>query len=179
MKNNMDLKKIKNNGMTLPELVLATLMLTAFTSITVMVSQFTSGFFQPLNVEDKDLKYDWLNDNSKINKAFDSIIEYLSQPGIEMNTVLDLANDPEKQCVTLPKTEWGIPTLGSDAIPRSYKICIKPSSLTESNYLDLIKNDGKGKPGIYILYSKPVSGVTVNAIPIRRIFCRPKPFCKP
>jgi len=179
MNNNMDFKKINNNGMTLPELVLATLMLTAFTAITVMVTQFTSDFFQPLNVDDKDLKYDWLNDNSKINKAFDSIIEYLSQPGIEMNTVLNLANDPEKKCVTLPKTEWGIPTLSSDAIPTSYKICIEQSSLTESNYLDLIKNDGTGKPGIYILYSKPMSGVTVNAIPIRRIFCRPKPFCKP
>ena len=46
--NNM---KVNNEGMTLPELVLAFLMLTAFTAITVMVTEFTSRFFQPLNEE--------------------------------------------------------------------------------------------------------------------------------
>ena len=95
---------------------------------------------------------------------------------VDKNFILDLANDPEKKCVTLPQTEWGIPTLGPDAIPRSYKICIKPTSLTESNYSELENADGK--PGIYILYSKPENGVTINATPVRRIFCRPKPFCK-
>ena len=94
-----------------------------------------------------------------------------------MNTVLDLSRDPNKKCTSFPKREWEIPTLGSKAIPTSYKICIMPSSLSESSYSELIKKDG-GKPGIYILYSKPIGGVTVNAIPIRRIFCRPKPFCK-
>ena len=176
MNKKRDIKKINNDGMTLPELILAILMLTAFTAITVMVTQFTSSFFQPLNVEDKSLINDRLNDNSKINKAFDSIVDLFSEPGIDKNFILDLANDPEKECVTLPQTEWGIPTLGPDAIPRSYKICIKPSSLTESNYPELANGDGKA--GIYILYSKPVGGVNVNSIPIRRIFCRPKPFCK-
>ena len=173
----MNLKKINNDGMTFPELVLAILMLTAFTTITAMVTQFTTSFFQPLEVDDKELRYDWLNDNLKINKAFDSIIEFLSQPGIDKNTVLDITNDPKKQCTSLPKTEWGIPTLTTNAIPKSYKICLKPSSLSESNYSQLVNREGKA--GIYILYSKPVGGVTVNAIPIRRIFCRPKPFCKP
>ena len=174
MENNTNLKKINNDGMTFPELVLAFLMLTAFTTITVMVTQFTANFFQPQNIEDNELRYDWLNDNSQINKAFDSIIEFLSQPGIDKNTVLDLS----QKCTSLPKTEWGIPTLSTKAIPTSYKICIKPStSLSESNYPELANGDGKA--GIYILYSKPVGGVTVNAFPIRRIFCRPKPFCKP
>ena len=33
------------------------------------------------------------------------------------------------------------------------------------------------KPGIYIIYARPLEGITYNALPVRRIFCRPKPFC--
>ena len=48
----MNYQKIKNKAMTLPELVLAILMLTAFTGVTVVVTEFTSRFFQPLNLEE-------------------------------------------------------------------------------------------------------------------------------
>ena len=71
--------------------------------------------------------------------------------------------------------EWNIPSIDTKAIPKSYKICIKSTSLSESNYSELSSG---GKPGIYILYSKPENGVSVNSTPVRRIFCRPKPFCK-
>ena len=82
-------KKKYNLGMTLPELVLALLMLSAFTGITVMVVEYTSRFFQPFNDEAKEeyissnreLK-DMLNDHYQINKSIDSIIEILSEPGI-------------------------------------------------------------------------------------------------
>ena len=40
----MTSRKVNNKGMTLPELVLAILMLTAFTGLTVMVTEFTSRF---------------------------------------------------------------------------------------------------------------------------------------
>ena len=170
-------KKNYNLGMTLPELVLALLMLTAFTGITVMVVEYTSRFFQPLNEEakeeyissNKELK-DMLNDHSQINNTFDSIIEILSEPGIDKNFILNL------ECTSLPSLEWGIPSIDTKAIPKSYKICIKPTSLSESNYSQLA--NAEGKPGIYILYSKPEKGVSANATPVRRIFCRPKPFCK-
>ena len=173
----MSCDKVNNKGMTLPELVLAILMLTAFTAVTVLVTEFTSRFFQPLNEEAKE-EYitnnkepsDMLNDHSLINNTFDSIIEILSQPGIEKNFILNL------KCTSLPSLEWGIPSIDTKAIPRSYKICIKPTTLSESDYLQLA--NAEGKPGIYILYSKPENGVTINATPVRRIFCRPKPFCK-
>ena len=163
--------------MTFPELVLAILMLTAFTGVTVMVTEYTSRFFQPLNEEakeeyistEKELS-DVLNDNLKINNAFDSVIEILSEPGIDRSFILNL------KCTSLPSLEWNIPSIDTEAIPKSYKICIKPTSLSESNYSTLANDEGK--PGIYILYSKPENGVSVNSIPIRRIFCRPKPFCK-
>ena len=173
----MNYQKVNNKGMTLPELVLAVLMLTAFTAVTVLVTEFTSRFFQPLNEEakeefitsNKELS-DMLNDHSQINSAFDSIIEILAEPGIDKNFILNL------ECTSLPSLEWGIPSIDTKAIPKSYKICIKPTSLSESNYTQLA--NAEGKPGIYILFSKPENGVSVNATPVRRIFCRPKPFCK-
>ena len=169
----MNYRKVTNEGMSLPELILAILMLTAFTGITVMVVQFTSRFFQPLNEENISSKKepsDMLNHHSQINNAFDSIIEILSEPGIDKNYILSL------ECTSLPSLEWGIPSIDTEAIPKSYKICIKPTTLSESNYSQLANSEGK--PGIYILYSKPENGVSVNATPLRRIFCRPKPFCK-
>ena len=173
----MKYERIENKGMTLPELILAVLMLTAFTGITVMVTAYISRFFQPLNEEAKE-EYissnkelsDKLNNHNKINKALDSVIEILSEPGIEKSFILNL------KCTSLPSLDWNIPSIDSEAIPKSYKICIKPTSLSESNYSKLA--NGEGKPGIYILYSKPENGVSVNSTPIRRIFCRPKPFCK-
>ena len=173
----MTSRKVNNKGMTLPELVLAILMLTAFTGLTVMVTEFTSRFFQPLNEEARD-EYissekelsDMLNHHSQINSAFDSIIEILSEPGVDKNYILNL------KCTSLPSLEWGIPSIDTEAIPKSYKICIKPTTLSESNYSELA--NAEGKPGIYILYAKPENGVSVNATPLRRIFCRPKPFCK-
>ena len=169
--------KTNNSGMTFPELILAILMLTAFTGTTVMVTQFTSRFFQTLNEGAKKENIssnkefnDVLNSHIRINKAIDSIIEILTEPGISKNFILNL------KCTSLPSSEWNIPSIDNEAIPRSYKICIKSTSLSESNYSEMI--NGEGKPGIYILYSKPEYGVSVNATPVRRIFCRPKPFCK-
>ena len=170
-------KKKYNKGMTLPELVLAIFMLIAFTGFTVMIVQYTSRFFQPLNEEakeeyissNKELQ-DMLNDHTQINNAFDSIIEIFSEQGINKDFILDL------ECTSIPSLEWNIPSIDTKAIPKSYKICIKPTSLSESSNSQL--SNGKGKPGIYILYSKPENGVSINAIPVRRIFCRPKLFCK-
>ena len=113
----MKYKKNHNQGMTLPELILAVLMLTAFTGITVMVTEFTSRFFQPLNQEvkeenisSKEEQSNMLNDHSLINNTFDSIIEILSEPGIDKSFILNL------KCTALPSLEWGIPSIDSKAI---------------------------------------------------------------
>jgi len=173
----MKTKKINNEGMTFPELILAISMLTAFTGIAVMVTSYTARFFQPLNVEiqeenvssENELSY-MLNDHLQINKSFDAIVDFLSEPGISKDFISTL------KCTGLPSLEWKIPSIDTTAIPKSYKICVKSTTLTESNYPELAKTGGK--PGIYILYSQPINGVSVNATPVRRIFCRPKPFCK-
>ena len=178
------IKKIKKDeGMTIPELVMATLMLTAFTGVFVLVSRFTANFLQPINLDgERNFELakdnliienempDILNDHFKINVAIDSIISTLTEPGIDKSFILKL------KCTSLPHTEWKIPAINEKAIPRNYSICIKPTLLPESSYMDL--NALKGKPGIYIIYSKPNNGITYNSTPVRRIFCRPKPFCK-
>ena len=178
------LKKIKNNkGMTIPELVMAILMLTAFTGVFVVVTRFTTKFLQPINVEgEKNFEYakdnltnnnempDIMNDHLQINIAIDSIISFLSQPGVDRSFILNL------KCSSLPYLEWDIPSINEKAIPNNYSICLKPTQLSESSYVEL--NSAKGNPGIYIIYSKPLNGITYNATPVRRIFCRPKPFCK-
>ena len=67
-----------------------------------------------------------LNNHSQINSTFDSIIEILSEPGVEKNFMINL------KCTSLPSLEWGIP-IDTEAIPKSYKICTKPTTLS-SNY---------------------------------------------
>ena len=169
------MKNIKNynQGMSLPELILAIFMLVAFTGFTVVIVGYTSRFFQPLNKNAKDLQ-DMLYIHTQINKAFDSIIEILSEPGITKLDIQDL------QCEYGPEIseKWNIPSIDTEALPESYKICITSTSLAEGSYSDLINKKNDAKPGIYILYSKPDDGVSFNATPVRRIFCRPKPFCK-
>jgi len=179
-----NIRKIKKEaGMTIPELVMATLMLTAFTGVFVLVARYTANFLQPINVDGErnfelakfnSIKEnempDILNDHFQINVAVDSIISTLSQPGIDKSFILNL------KCTSLPYSDWKIPAINEKAIPKNYSICIKPTLLPESSYMDL--NALKGKPGIYIIYSKPNNGITYNSTPVRRIFCRPKPFCK-
>lgn len=159
-------ERIDNSGMTLPELILAVIMLSAFTGITVMVTKFTSSFFQTAKEEEF---VDVIDDHLRLNKAFDSIVEILSEPGIDKSDIKKL------NCTDDPKNKWKIRSIEKGAIPNSYNICIKSTPFEESDKLNLITGDGQ--PGIYILYSSPKNKITFNAIPIRRIFCRPKPYC--
>ena len=162
----------KNNGMTLPELILAVLMLSAFTGVVAIVMQFTAKFFQPLYSE-KDAR-SVLNDQMKLGKSIDSIIEVIAQPGISKG---DINNIISKGCTSLPAVEWDLPGISNDAIPNVYKICLEtiPSDqFVENDESELIRN---GKPGIYIIYATPINGINYNTTPIRRIFCRPRPFC--
>ena len=158
----MKLKRINNEGMTLPELIVAGMMLTAFTGIAVMVTQYTARFFRPSN------EMDVVQDFALINNIFDSIIEILSEPGINKNDILDF------ECTNSPSSTWAIPSIDDASIPISYEICVEPTSLPESEYSELVSD---GRPGIYILYSKIVNKQSTSIMPVRRIFCRPKPFC--
>lgn len=159
----MKSKQKNNEGMTFPELILAFLMLTAFTGVTVMVTQYTSTFLK--KVSDNS---DVVNDFVQLNFVFDSIVEILSEPGIDKNKISDFT------CTNEPSRDWNIPSVDDKAIPDSYKICLD-EILFEDDLQQLI-SDEDANPGIYILYSK-IKKQSISTIPVRRIFCRPKPFC--
>ena len=170
-----------NKGMTLPELILATMMLGAFTSLFVLVSQFTSKFFQKDLRTDIEADIQIFTDNDTLNvqynlyQTFDSLKTYLAQPGYNKNFFLDLNSNP--LCSDDPENEWNIPSSYEIKVPSDNKICIK-ELIPESPIEDFVKDSFK--PGIYILYSLPKvenKELTFNKIPVRTIFCRPRPFC--
>ena len=179
--------KIKSNeGMTIPELVMSVFMLTAFMGVFVVVSEFTTNFMRPINLDgsknfessignstENSPMADILNDHFKINNTVDSIISTLSQPGISSSFIKKL------ECTERPYLDWRIDTIDRKAIPNNYSICIThETELFEDSYEKLLTKPEDSKPGIYIIYSKPKNGITYNSSPVRRIFCRPKPFCK-
>ena len=73
----------ENKGMTLPELVLATLLLGAFTAVFVVVTEFTTKFFQKNLRDDTESSVFQENDILKVQsdlyKTFDSLKIYIAQ----------------------------------------------------------------------------------------------------
>ena len=175
----MDKANFKNKGMTLPELILAIFMLGAFTAVFVVVTQFTSKFFQKnLRVDKGNNTYqenDILNMQYNLYKNFDFLKEFLSQPGYDNLFFSDLNSKP--LCSDDPERDWNIPPNYEINVPSESRICIR-ELLPEGPKTDFVKESFK--PGIYILYSAPKTDneeLTFNTIPIRTIFCRPRPFC--
>ena len=65
------------------------------------------------------------------------------------------------------------PPVPNIKFPVGYKICLSSTPLAESNYLEL---QNSGKPGIYVLHAIP-NVTNARYLPMRKIFCRPKPYC--
>ena len=168
-----------DKGMTLPELILAMFMLGTFTALFVVVSQFTSKFFQKnLTVDSESNAFqenDILNVQYNLYKTFDSLKLYLSQPGYKNSFFTGQSSSP--LCSEDPQKDWNIPSSYQIKVPINNKICIQ-ELIPESPLQDFVKDSFK--PGIYILYSVPKvdnKELTFNQIPVRTIFCRPRPFC--
>jgi len=169
----------ENKGMTLPELILAMFMLGTFTALFVVVSQFTSKFFQKnLRIDNETNTFqdnDILNVQNNLYKSFDDLKQYLSQPGYDNEFFTGQSSTPV--CSDNPQKDWNIPSSYEIKVPINNKICIQ-ELIPESPLQDFVKDSFK--PGIYILYSLPKVNsdeLTFNQIPVRTIFCRPRPFC--
>ena len=169
----------ENKGMTLPELILAIVMLGTFTALYVVVSQFTSKFFQEnlrSDIETKTFQEnDILNVQSNLYKNFESLKLYLAQPGYNNSFFGTLSST--RVCSDDPQKDWNIPSSYEIKVPIDNKICLE-QLIPESPLQDFVKDSFK--PGIYILYSLPKiesNKLTFNKIPVRTIFCRPRPFC--
>ena len=106
----------------------------------------------------------------------------------------DIDNIKQKQtgnlpsgCSQSPNIEWAIPISqkpinGVNWQPSNagYAICLRSTSLTESALSDLVSkskgNNSNAQPGLYFLLALP-NDVSINGLPIRKLFCRPSPFC--
>ena len=176
--------------MSLVEVVISIMLLSLFFITYAGFVQVSSRFN---NTEKKDLN----NSNGLIidhHYLFITLEKYanlISQPGI---TLTEINNIKQKQignlpagCSLSPKIEWELPIIqkpipGIDWQPSNagYAICLKSTSISESSLSDLVSkskgNSLDAQPGLYFLIALP-DKVSINALPVRKLFCRPQPFC--
>tara|TARA_B100000886_G_C20426200_1_gene494151 strand:+ start:5630 stop:6145 length:516 start_codon:yes stop_codon:yes gene_type:complete len=111
-------------------------------------------------------------DQHKIFVGFERLINVLSQPGFARKNIISITNNKSIKCTVDPSLYWGIP--GEKIIfPTGYKICLSATPSAEANLNDLI---GGSKAGIYVLHAIPEQ-TNSRYLPLRKIFCRPKPYC--
>lgn len=156
-------------------MVLAMMMVVMFTSVVVTVLELTARYVGGQQVEEG--ANGLLIDHEQIQAGFDQLAEVLSQPGINLNETSGspaiahpLGSDPDEACAPLgkdPMVHWGLPG-PKPLFPPDYRLCIWSTSLSE--------DEASNKPGIYVLQALPkVSGAA--SLPVRRLICRPRPFC--
>jgi len=132
-----------------------------------------------------------LIDHHYLYISLDKYADILSQPGI---TLTDINNIKQKKsgelppgCSFSPGIEWELPisekpisALNWKPSNAGYAICLKSSSIVESSLTDLVsKSKGissNAQPGIYFLLALP-DEVSIDALPVRKLFCRPHPYC--
>lgn len=166
-----------NAGMTLVEVIVALLMLVAFGSAFVAVTEFTSRFMRE-SEGGLSGSQGLLVDQHVLQVAMDQLVDILQQPGL---TLQDLQRIEKKGCVFDPISgnldaesgSWGLPGAAITA-PPGYQFCLHSTSLAESSMENLLNQSGK--PGIYVIQALPEAS-SAASLPARRLFCRPKPFC--
>ena len=164
--------KSNDAGMTLLELLIAVMMLVTFTGVVIMVMEFTLGFLRDVG---KASGNGVLIDHIEAQLRMDELVEVLSQPGIRKDEIKNMV----AKCTDKPADEWRgmdnqllpIPNIYP---PPGYKFCLRETSQIEDNLNDLLSS---GQPGIYMLQALPVGSVDPSRLPVRRLFCRPRPFC--
>ena len=74
-----------------------------------------------------------------------------------------------------PVAAWGLP-ISSISLPPSYRFCLWTTSALEASQSALLSGASGAKPGIYLLQALP-ERLNASTLPVRRLFCRPRPFC--
>lgn len=161
-------------GMTIVEVVVAMMLFTIFSAIFLMVSEFTTRY---LGESEASLvgSQGLLIDHHRLQVAMDGLSESLAYPAVTQEKIVTIMTSPEQSCTYDPVFEWALAGKRPE-LPPGYRICLKSTSLSESTIGSLIQQDANAKPGIYVLLAVP-DEVTASARPVRRLFCRPKPYC--
>ena len=189
--NNYKPKVLKDNsGVSLVEFIISitllSLFFTTYASFVRISSRFNNKQLTDLN-NSKGL----LIDHHYLFLTLEKYSEILSQPGISL---LDINIIKQKEignlpagCSLSPQVDWELP-VNQKPLPEinwapsnaGYAICLKSSSIVESSLSDLVsKSKGNSivaKPGLYYLLALP-DEVSIDRLPVRKLFCRPKPFC--
>ncbi len=177
-------------GMSLVEIIISITLLSLFFTTYTGFVEISSRFN---NKENSDLNNSngLLIDSHYLFLTLEEYSNFLSQPGI---TLTEISNITQKQtgnlpagCSLSPQIDWEIPInqkplSGINWQPSNagYAICLKSSSIVESTLSDLVSkskgNNINAQPGLYFLLALP-NEVSIDALPIRKLFCRPQPFC--
>ena len=168
----MKRKLFNENGMTLPEVSLALMVLVIFASLISLAAKFLQGSLKKsfsLNEE----KSSWIKSEHTILNSMNKWDQILSQPSIAKEKIESFG------CKFTPKNKesiWGLPGESDNHLPKNYKYCIFPTILGESNLEDLIESNSNAKPGIYFIYAIP-NNLSPTSKPLRKLICRPITFC--
>ena len=147
--------------MTLLELLMAVMMLLTFTSVVVMVMEFTFRF---LNEAELVKGNGVLIDHAEAQYDMDQLVEMLSQPGIGAGDLRGIFTG--NRCSRNPVKDWSLPSsMAAIEPPLGYRFCL-------SNILH-----SSGNTDIYMLQALPEGAPDLSRLPVRRLFCRPRPFC--
>ena len=182
--------RIDERGMSLVEAVISITLLTLFFTIYTGFVEISSKFTKKENTNLNNSNGLQI-DHHYLSLSLDKYANFLSQPGITLN---DINLIKQKQsgnlpigCSLSPNIDWDIPITqkpvsGVNWQPSNagYAICLKSSSIVESSLSDLVSkskgNDTNAQPGLYFLVALP-NEVSINSLPMRRLFCRPQPYC--
>ena len=176
--------------MTLPEVLVSTSLLIVFLSV---ISNFLIilNKYNPKIEQLTNSSQGLVIDHFYLYQVLDSYIDYLEEPGVSFTKVIDIIDSKpiglKKGCSYNPHLDWDIPIFDTSKSKAGwspeyagYAICLRSTSISESPFPDLVANingiNNDANPGIYILLALP-NELSSNKIPIRRIFCRPKPYC--
>ena len=180
------------------ELLLAITMLMVFTGVVAAVMEVTLRFMGeaecPVDVSGvrrcndentEDVANGVLIDRQRIEVLFDQLEPVLVQPGIHRSRIEaisgalgDLPFEPA--CTPEEKTSfWAatVPEVPVLTFPRGYHICLWRTGLREASMEDLLDpGNSSATPGLYVLQALPTQ-LNASTLPVRRLFCRPRPFC--
>ena len=183
------------SGMSVLELLLAVTMLMVFTGVVTTVMEVTlrfmgeaecpvdfSGVRRCNDANTVDVANGVLIDRQQIEVLFDQLEPVLVQPGIHLSRIAaisgDLGDPPAQPACTPAATTsfWAatVPELPVLTFPRGYHICLWRTGLPEASMEDLLNNGAT--PGLYVLQALPTQ-LNASTLPVRRLFCRPRPFC--
>ena len=77
-------------------------------------------------------------------------------------------------CSSDPVVDWGLEDFMDknkikDLLPTGYRLCLWKTTETS-------QSETAASPSIYLLQALPKK-ISSSSLPIRRLFCRPRPFC--